>query len=57
MLIALWVRLAVVIAFGIFVATQGMWLIAVIAALLTALTAWQIYSAYRQRLTDKRPQG
>ncbi|AIT61065.1 hypothetical protein [Corynebacterium doosanense] len=47
MKIALWLRLVVVIVFGIFVAVQKMWLIAGIAALLVLLTAWQLVAAYR----------
>lgn len=48
MKIALWLRLVVVIAFGVFVATQGMWLIAGIAALLVLLTVWQLVAVYRR---------
>lgn len=47
MLAALWLRLIVVVAFGIFVAYQGMWLIAAVAALALALTCWQLVAAYR----------
>lgn len=48
MKIALWLRLVVVIAFGIFVATQEMWFIAGIAALLVLLTVWQLVAVYRR---------
>lgn len=49
MIPALWLRLVVVIAFSAWMATREQWLIAVVGAGLTALTAWQLISAYRRR--------
>lgn len=43
----LWLRFAVVIGFGIYVATEQMWLISAISAGLAILTGLQIRSAYK----------
>lgn len=48
MIPAIWLRLIVVILFSIFVAWQGMWLIAAIGALLILLSAYQLVMAYRE---------
>lgn len=45
----LWFRLVVVIGFAIFVATQKMWLVMVIAIALAGLTGWQLQQAYRNK--------
>lgn len=45
----LWFRFIVVIAFSIFVAVQQMWVVTAIAALLTVVTIWQLWSAYKNR--------
>lgn len=46
---ALWVRLIVLIAFGIFVLTQDMPWLAALAVVLGLLTIGQLVAAYRQR--------
>jgi|GEM_PF-503501 hypothetical protein len=48
----LWLRLVAVIAFTIFVAYQQLWLIAAIGAFLSALTAFQIFSALKHRTNN-----
>ncbi|MHA2788954.1 hypothetical protein ACXZ66_07400 [Corynebacterium sp. S7] len=48
MIPAIWVRLIVVILFTIFVAWQGMWLIAAIGVFLAVLSAYQLYKAYQE---------
>lgn len=45
----LWFRLVVVIGFAIFVATQKMWLVMVIAIALAGLTGWQLQQAYQNK--------
>lgn len=45
----LWFRLVVVIDFAIFVATQKMWLVMVIAIVLAGLTGWQLQQAYQNK--------
>ena len=45
----LWFRLVVVIGFAIFVATQKMWLVMVIAIVLAGLTGWQLQQAYQNK--------
>lgn len=45
----LWVRLAVLTAFGIFIWFTGTKLLAAFSALLVTLTAIQLVMAYRQR--------
>ncbi|WP_276652203.1 hypothetical protein [Corynebacterium vitaeruminis] len=49
MIPALWVRLIVIIGFGIFVATQHLIWIAAVAVLLALLTAGQLASAYKEK--------
>lgn len=45
----IWLRLIVILAFGIFVAWQGHWLVGIIAGVLVLVSAWQLWYAYRQR--------
>ena len=45
----LWVRLAVLVGFGIFIWFTGTKLMVAFSALLVALTAVQLVMAYRQR--------
>lgn len=49
MIPVIWFRLIIVIAFTVFVATQKMWIVAGIAALLALLSVWQLVAAYRNR--------
>lgn len=46
---ALWLRIVVVVAFGIYMAFAGPLWIALIAAILIILTSVQLVSAYRQK--------
>ena len=50
----LWLRLIVIIAFTIFVAIQGLWLIAAIACALFGLTCWQLRTGYRNKAETER---
>lgn len=43
----LWVRLAIVIAFGIWLTTTEVAWLSLVCVLLAALTGWQLYTAYR----------
>lgn len=45
----LWFRLVVIIGFAIFVATQKMWLVMVIAIALAGLTGWQLQQAHQNK--------
>lgn len=45
----IWLRLVVLIAFGIFVATQGMWMITAVAAVLALLSVRQLKTAYEAK--------
>lgn len=45
----IWLRLIVLIAFGIFVATEGMWFITAVAAVLALLSLWQLKTAYEAK--------
>lgn len=49
MIIALWLRLVVIIAFAVFVGFQEMWLLVGVSVLLVLVTAWQLKSAYSNR--------
>ncbi|KQB85724.1 hypothetical protein [Corynebacterium lowii] len=49
MIPALWLRLIVIIAFGLWVFTQHMWLIGAVSIVLGGLTIWQLVAAYRHR--------
>lgn len=49
MLPAIWLRVVVLIAFGVFVLYQGMWLIGGIIGLLILLSLWQLIYAYREK--------
>ncbi|WPF69659.1 hypothetical protein [Corynebacterium sp. 21KM1197] len=49
MIPALWLRLAVIIAFAAWVLIQQMWVIGMIAVLLGGITVAQLVAAYRQR--------
>lgn len=48
MRIALWLRLAVILGFIVFVGFQEMWLIVAIAVALGLVTIWQLTQVYRQ---------
>ncbi|AKE41190.1 hypothetical membrane protein [Corynebacterium kutscheri] len=45
----IWLRLIVIILFGIFLISEKMWLVAVIAAGLALLSAYQLYLAYQNK--------
>lgn len=45
----LWIRLAVVVAFLVWVSYQQQWLFAAIAAILVAITGFQLAGAYRAK--------
>lgn len=50
-----WVRLLVILGFGVFVTLEGLWILTVIAAALALLSAWQLVSAYRRRAEGTEP--
>lgn len=52
MIPAIWIRLIVILAFGIFVTWQGHWLVGIIAAVLVLVSIWQLWMAYRFRERD-----
>ncbi|WP_303153895.1 hypothetical protein [Corynebacterium sp.] len=45
----IWLRLVLLVAFGIFVAVEGLWWVALVALALCGLSVWQLVIAYRQR--------
>lgn len=45
----IWLRLIVILAFGIFVMVQGHWLVGIIAGVIVLVSAGQLWYAYRQR--------
>ncbi|QGU04577.1 DUF2919 family protein [Corynebacterium comes] len=45
----IWLRLIVILAFGVFVAWQGHWIVGIIAGILVLVSVWQLWYAYRQR--------
>ncbi|AJK68843.1 membrane protein [Corynebacterium marinum] len=45
----IWLRLIVILGFGIFVAWQGHWFVGVIAGVMVLASAGQLWYAYRQR--------
>lgn len=45
----IWLRLAVLVAFAIFVGWQGTWWVLAIAAALMVVTIWQLIRAYREK--------
>lgn len=45
----IWLRLVVLVAFGIFVAYQGMWFITAVAGVLALLSLWQLKTAYEAK--------
>lgn len=49
MIPAIWIRLIVMLLFGIFVSWQGYWLIGILAGILVLVSIWQLWMAYRQR--------
>lgn len=53
MLPMLWFRLAVLIAFTIFVVVQEMWLIAAFTAVLIGITGFQLVQAYRAKKDEE----
>lgn len=53
MLPMLWFRLAVLIAFTIFVVVQEMWLIAAFTAVLIVITGFQLVQAYRAKKDEE----
>lgn len=53
MIPVIWIRLLVILGFGAFMIYEGMWVLAVIAAVLVILSAAQLVSAYRQRAGDR----
>lgn len=54
MLPAIWLRLVVLIAFGLFVLNEGMWLIGGIIGLLILLSLWQLIYAYREKARNRQ---
>lgn len=49
MIPALWFRLIVLLGFTLFMTWESAYIFSIIALLLTALTAWQLRTAYRNR--------
>ncbi|WP_231295002.1 hypothetical protein [Corynebacterium efficiens] len=49
MIPALWFRLIVLLGFTLFMTWESAYIFSIIALLLTALTAWQLRTAYRHR--------
>lgn len=49
----LWIRLIVIVAFLVWVTTQQQWLFATIAAILVAITGFQIAGAYKAKREAK----
>ncbi len=45
----IWLRLAVLVGFSIFVAAQDMWIVTAIAIVLTLITVAQLVIVYRNR--------
>lgn len=45
----IWLRLIVLLGFAVFVAYQGMWIVALIALALVAVSGWQLAAAYREK--------
>ncbi|MBC3185582.1 hypothetical protein H7347_03155 [Corynebacterium sp. zg-331] len=53
MIPALWLRLAVIIAFALWVFAQGMWVVGAIAITLGSITVAQVIAAYQRREEKK----
>lgn len=45
----IWLRLIVILAFGIFVTVQGYWFVGILAGVLVLVSVGQLWYAYRQR--------
>ncbi|SQG64666.1 hypothetical membrane protein [Corynebacterium renale] len=50
----LWIRFLVIVAFLVWVTTQQQWLFVAIAAILVAITGFQIAGAYRAKREARR---
>lgn len=50
----LWIRFLVIVAFLVWVTTQRQWLFVAIAAILVAITGFQIAGAYRAKHEARR---
>ncbi|WKD59317.1 hypothetical protein CCASP_04605 [Corynebacterium caspium DSM 44850] len=48
----LWLRLVVILAFSLWLASQGKWLFLAICIGLAAISVWQLVGAYRHRDLD-----
>lgn len=49
MIPAIWIRLIVMLGFGIFVTWQGYWFIGILAGILVLVSGWQLWMAYKHR--------
>ena len=45
----IWIRLIVILIFGIYVSWQGYWFIGIIAGVLVLVSIWQLWMAYKYR--------
>jgi uncharacterized membrane protein len=45
----IWLRLVVILVFGIFVTVQGHWFVGILAGILVLVSVGQLWYAYRQR--------
>ncbi|AKK05904.1 hypothetical protein CMUST_07895 [Corynebacterium mustelae] len=57
MLPFLWIRLVIVLGFTVFAFYQSITILAVVGIGLALLTGFQIFSAYRNRLSEEQDQN
>lgn len=45
----IWIRLIVILIFGVYVSWQGYWFVGIIAGVLVLVSFWQLWMAYKYR--------